>query len=195
MYTSMTVIALTSLLTLPGTDGPSWQTDYSAARKQAASAGKPLAVFFGGGQTGYEKVAREGLNGATRKVLAKDYVCCYVDVTTPAGKQLAKDFEITRGVGVVVSDRSGKSQAFHYDGDLSVGDLRRCLERFGDPNLVVNTTVTDPHAQTSSYSPQSAPSYSNYPPNMGFGQPYPGFQPSFGGGGFGGGFGGGRGGC
>ncbi len=156
MYTSVTVLALSSVLALSGAEGPSWSKDYAAARKQAANAGKPVAVFFGSGPAGYEKVARDGgFNAATLKALADNYVCCYVDVSTPAGQALAKAFEISKGVGLVLSDRTGKLQAFSCDGDLSVADLRRCLERFADPNLVVRTTVTDLNERTSYYSPSS----------------------------------------
>jgi len=155
MYTSATVIALASLLTLPGTEGPSWQTDYGTALKQAQKAGKPLAVVFGIGKAGYDKVAREGLNAATRRVLSDEYVCCYVDVSTKGGQQLAAGFEISKDIGIVISDRAGKKQAFHYSGDLTVADLRRCLERFADPNVVVTTTVTDPNERTSAYPPSS----------------------------------------
>src|SRR4051794_33947192 len=101
MHTSITVFALLSLLPLPG-----WQTDYGTARQQAQKAGKPLAVVFGSGKAGYDKVAREGLNAATRRVLSDEYVCCYVDVSTKGGQQLAAAFEITKGVGIVVSDRA-----------------------------------------------------------------------------------------
>jgi hypothetical protein len=196
MYTSVTIVALTSLLALPGTDGPNWQTDYFAARKQAATAGKPVAVVFGSGQAGHAKVAREGWNAAALKALTDHYVCCYVDVSTPTGQQLAKAFEITRGVGLVLSDRTGKVQAFHTDGDLSVGDLRRCLERFADPNVTVTTTVTDLNASTSLYPPSSTsangygygyggyggPGYSGFYGGSPFGQAS-GYCPTCGGGG------------
>ena len=67
MYTSVSVLALSSVLAFSGTEGSGWAKDYGAARKLAASAGKPVAVFFGSGATGYEKVARDGgLNAATR---------------------------------------------------------------------------------------------------------------------------------
>jgi hypothetical protein len=189
MYTSMTIIALTSLLTFQGAEGPNWQTDYFAARQQAIKAGKPLAVVFGSGEEGYDKVSQPGLNGATRKMLANDYVCCYVDVSTKAGRDLAATFEITKGVGIVLSDRSGKVQAFHHDGSLAVAELRRGLERFADPNVVVNTTVTDLNQSTSFYSPSSvANSGFNAATSSGFGQmSYPGaYGGGYGGGAFGG---------
>jgi hypothetical protein len=190
MCTSFALVALTGLLPLSGLNAPSWQSDYFAARKEAVAAGKPVAVVFGSGPAGHAKVAREGLNAATRKALADNYICCYVDVSTPTGQQLAKAFEITKGVGLVLSDRTGKVQAFHTDGDLSVGDLRRCLERFADPNVVVQTTVTDVNTRTSSYpaQPYTTPYYGQpYAPYQQFAPSFqqfaPSFQPSFGGGG------------
>jgi len=198
MYTSMTIIALTSLLTFQNAEGPRWQTDYNAARQQAIKAGKPLAVVFGSGPAGYTKAAQPGLNAATRTLLTNEYVCCYVDVSTKAGQDTAATFEITKSAGIVLSDRTCKVQAFHHDGPLTVADLRRSLERFSDPNVVVNTTVTDLNQSTSFYSPSSVANsgygaatstgvnYGMYPGAYGgspFGGMGGGYCPSCGGGG------------
>jgi hypothetical protein len=203
MYTSILTVALVGLPAAPGeAGGPDWLTDYSQARKQGRSAGKPLAVFIGSGQRGYEKVSEEGkLSPEARRLLQKKYVCVYLDTGTAAGRRLASLFKIKKGTGLVLSTRQGDSQAFNYSGTLSDDELSRCLEHFADPNLVARATVNSPYelvsygspASNGATTPTSQPTYTPaapayYPPVI-YGGGYGGF-----GGGFGG-FGGGRGGC
>jgi hypothetical protein len=138
-----------------GSDLP-WQKDYAQARSIAQTEKKPVAVFFGSGPGGYGKVSEEGqLSGALQKLLADNYTCLYVDVSTPNGKKLAQDFAITRGVGLVLSDRTGELQAFYHDGDLSDADLTRWLKRCADPNISVNATMTNTSSQVSFYPPDA----------------------------------------
>src|SRR5262245_26167674 len=131
MNTSVAVIALTGVLALQGGEGPTWIPSYAQAIKQSETSRKPVAVVFGSGPAGYEKLSQAGtLNAAARKLLAEQYVCCYIDVDTKAGRDLANAFAVTGNVGLVVSDRGGKLQAFHCNSALAAGDLLRCLERF-----------------------------------------------------------------
>ena len=99
-------------------NAPVWQADYSAARSQAIAQKKPLAVVLGTGANGMDKVV-VGLDKETQKRLANDFVCVYVDTSSPNGKLLATAFEIVGGQGVVLSDRSAKSQAFWKQGTIT----------------------------------------------------------------------------
>jgi hypothetical protein len=46
-------------------------------------------------------------------------------------------------MGLVISDRSGKIQAYHHDGGLAASDLAAKLERFADPDLEVQSTESN----------------------------------------------------
>jgi hypothetical protein len=137
-------------------------------------------VIFGSGSNGCDKLCRDGeMSEEVEKKLGDNYVCVYVDVTTPAGKKLASEFAITRGVGMVLSDRTCNLQAFHHDGDISKADLDRWVTRFADPNVTVRSTMTNDSAQVSMYPPDGSSTGSTlggYAP-IGFG-----YQGSFGGG-------------
>jgi hypothetical protein len=189
MYTSIVLTALAGLVVSRApTVEVAWSPDYSTARQVVQTEGKPLAVFLGSGESGYEKVCRSGvLSKDAQEALANKYVCVYVDMSTPAGKQLAKAFEISKPAGLVISDSSGAKQTFHHDGALSSKDLTRALSRFADPNLAPRTTVTNvavAKRTASSQSPRAGRGRangvrtrrSNYPSGMGA----PVMQPSFG---------------
>jgi hypothetical protein len=161
--------------------------DYSSARQVVQSERKPLAVFLGRGENGYEKVCRDGsLSKTAQDALRNSYVSVYVDTTSSAGKRLAAAFGITKPAGLVISDRGGAKQAFHHDGALTASDLKRALTRFADPNVVVSHTETvSPQTSGASSVPNAvAPARPSYylPPNAGF---QPSFAPAmgFGGGG------------
>jgi len=163
MYTSLVLMALNGLLIAPLSETVAWHHDYSAARQTGQTHQKPLAVFIGSGAGGYDKVCRDGkLSADLQKALLDNYICVYVDSTTPAGQQLATDFAVTRGTGLIISDRTGDRQAFYHDGELSEDDLSRWVNHFANPNVVVNTTMTNVSARLSMYPAGSAYSiYSN----------------------------------
>jgi hypothetical protein len=171
MYTSSFVLfALAgSVAASSPLEGLAWQDDYVQARKVGQTEKKPLAVFFGSGEAGYNKVCTKGqLSIELQKKLADVYVCVYVDVSTPAGQKLAADFGITKKLGLVVSDRTGELQAFYHEGDLSESDLSRWITRFADPNVVVKSTMKNTVTQVSYYPPTT-----NYPSaGNGYGQYY-----------------------
>lgn len=194
MYTSVMLVALSgSVVASFAAHDLAWQTDYAQARKMGESDRKPLAVFIGTGATGHDKVCRDGkLSAEVQKVLADNYVCVYVDGSTPAGEKLAKELAITQGKGLVISDRSGQLQAFYHDGDLSETALSQWLRRYADPNIVVRTTVVnDSNSQVSMYySPNGSMGYTSYYPPNGYapnggmaGYYGYGFQPGWSGGG------------
>lgn len=162
MYTSILVFALSGLAPSADAGGsPSWLTDYSAAGKQSASEKKPLVVFFGSGKAGYDKLSSEGkLPVAAAAILESKYVCLHIDTSTEHGKRLAELFEVSEGVGVVISDRTGEVQAFRHEGSLANADLVRYLQRDSDPNWVVRTTESNPGNERVSY---YGPAYSPAP--------------------------------
>src|SRR5437773_2118649 len=83
-------------------ESPQWKTDYFAASEQGKEKGRPLALFFGSGKEGWNKLCSDGTLGrTTAQVLADNYVCVYLDATKPQGKRLAADFEIADGLGLV----------------------------------------------------------------------------------------------
>jgi hypothetical protein len=126
---------------IPGNipERPTWRTDYLEAR--TIQSGKPLAVFLGAGAKGYEKVVRDGLDANAVKLLNEKYVCVFIDTETAKGKALATAFAV-KGPGLVISDRTGESQQFHHNGDLSGADLHKALERYADPNRGFFSTET-----------------------------------------------------
>jgi hypothetical protein len=174
MHTSVLLIALSGVSSPSYVEeAPTWHTDYSAARKQCQSEKKPMAVFVNSGKEGWHKLAKDGsLGNEIEKTLATRYVCLYVDSATMAGKALASALGLETGRGLVISDSSAQAMAFYHEGGLANRDMARYLNRFADPDRVVQYTETNP-APASSYQ-------SNYPPAQ---------QRSFGG------LGGGRGGC
>jgi hypothetical protein len=132
MYTSI-ALTLAGLFAGQESGGAMWRTDYGRALEAGKKEGKPLAVFIATGQDGYNQVSRGGtLSPQAQQTLVKHYVCVYVDASQPAGRRLADAFAITKGRGLVLSNRTGELQAFHHDGDLADADLVRQLERFGN---------------------------------------------------------------
>jgi hypothetical protein len=154
MYTPALLIALSGLLTPMMSESPSWQTDYDAARKLGREERKPLAIFVGAGRAGWDLVSEEGkLAKEAKRILAASYVCVYIDRKYSAGKQLAGAFEISEGVGLIISDCTGQIQAFWHDGDLADDDLVRYLRRYADPDRVIHSTETNPAPHVSYYYP------------------------------------------
>lgn len=161
MYTSVAILALASFVApSPAPFNQHWSGDYAAARKHAQKEQKPLAVFIGSGQ----KVAwDETLTEPIRKILTQKYVCVYVDTTKQNGRTLADEFEITKGLGLVISDRTGNIQAYHHDGGMESKALAARLQRFSDPDLDVQRTESNSRA---SY----YPSAQNYTPSAPIGR-------------------------
>jgi hypothetical protein len=174
MYTSFLVVALAGSVAASYSPSPSWQPSYGEARAVGQAEKKPVAVFLGEGPGGHGKVCLDGrLSAEVEKCLGESYVCVYVDVTTEEGRKLAKDFGITQGAGLVLSDRTGSLQAFYHDGLISDADLSRCVKRFADPAVVVRSTATNSTLQVSNYPPEGAGqpygSLQGYNPGMTFG--------------------------
>jgi hypothetical protein len=145
MYTSILLVALTGMAPSEGSKAPAWSQDYTAAGQLAAQDKKPLLVVFAPGQGAYDKLGRDGgLSADARALLADQYVCVHVDTTTSKGQQLAQAFDIFDGLGIAISDRTGEKMAFYHEGDLANADLVRYLQRYSDPNRVVEFTESNP---------------------------------------------------
>lgn len=176
MYTSSLLIALAGLTaSAQGGESPNWLTDYVEARKAAAEQSKPLAVVFGVGKDGWQKVARGGALGTeNQQLLATQYVCVYVDNASDEGKRIAKALEVNSESGLVISDRLGRVMAFHHQGNLSVPDLAWYLKRYAAPGRTTAATETEQTFTTRSFYP---------PTNGGWGSTQPvnaGYQPAMG---------------
>ena len=156
MNTAILTVVLTCAL-LAGQNGTSiWQNDYSKAQEQAAIQKKPLVVVFGSGAEGWVKVVRGAPTPDLTSLLADKYVCVYVDTTSPVGRKLAQDFEISGNLGLVISDQAGTSQAFWHQGDLTTKAIVHYLEKYSDPRVAVRGTETVNMLRTSFYPPDAS---------------------------------------
>jgi hypothetical protein len=162
MYTSFLLVALSGLVAPADTTAsPAWLTDYSKASQIVARANKPLAVFLGAQA---DKVSSEGqLSPEAKQFLADNYVCLHIDPATAQGKQLASAFEMPGGIGIVISDRKGKVQAFRHEGSLDNTSLVRQLVYYADPQVVVRATESNSGNRVSSYPPSEAPAAGSCP--------------------------------
>ncbi|HMF15781.1 MAG TPA: hypothetical protein VKE98_01180 [Gemmataceae bacterium] len=163
----MNTIFLTVVLAAPaGQDAaPTWHTSYDQAQQQGMTQKKPLAVFFGTGAKGWVSTGSDD-DSEVAQLLRANYICVYANLDTAAGKKLAQDFAITAKSGVVLSDRSGSTQAFWHSGNLPNDRLASYLQKYADPNVAVNGTETISRSRTSFYpSGGSAPSNPSYCPN------------------------------
>jgi len=155
MYTSVALVALSSLVQgafIP--ERPSWQNDYGLAAREGRSKNKPLALVVGSGPAGWEKLSKNGGLGKTVKALLdSSYVCIYVDLSKPAGRELAEALEITESVGLVLSDHAGTKQAFWHEGELKPAELERYLRKYADPDHKTTTTDTKASLEAPRYQP------------------------------------------
>lgn len=185
MYTSFVLAVLTGGTVVPAaeTNLPSWHRDYAEAYQLGSEKHKPLAVFLSPGAMGWQKVVKEGeVPSETEKLLREHYVCVYIDTSKTSGAQLADSFEMPEGTGLVLSDHTGKAQAFRHAGELSVSDLDQTLRKYADPWHIVRRTESQEQERVSNYAPPApvmTPTFAPQPLMFG------GF----------GGFGGGGGGC
>jgi hypothetical protein len=160
MFTSAVLVALSSVLAqgelIP--ERQTWLNDYGAASKRGIAEQKPLAVFIGTGEAGWERISREGeLGKEAKQLLDAHYVCVYLDMGNKDGRALAEEFAISDRVGLVISDRSGKLQAFRHDGSLKPSELERTLRRYANPDRVATTTETREDLEPRVVQPTYAP--------------------------------------
>jgi len=160
MYIMMTVIALASGIT-PGNllGKPAWNDDYAQALKKVADLKKPMAVFVGSGKDGWGKVLQDGaIKPEVYKLLAAQFVCLYVDTDTVTGKAIAAQFQVAAR-GLIISDRTGTSQAYSLSGSLSATELTETLTKYSEKDRDVQTTTTVVREAPVGVRPAYAPQY------------------------------------
>ncbi len=91
------------------------------------------------------------MSAPIKKVLGESYVCVYLDTNSPSQDGLIKSLAITKGQGLILSDRTGSLQAFHHDGPLRETELASQLEHFAEPALEIRTTLSNTNQRTSYY--------------------------------------------
>ena len=148
MFTTLAVVALSGLTAGKVAPGPVWFNDYRVAQTRVSEAGKPMAVFVGTGNAGWEGVITGGLDPAVSKLLSEKFVCLYVDTNTAGGRGLAKALQVGER-GLVISDKSGSTQAFSANGTLPVAEAKRALLAYADPASVTRTEIVQAAPATS----------------------------------------------
>lgn len=110
--------------------GPMWMKDYATALKCSREQHKPLAIFIGCGEDGWQKVVRGGKVGKEiEHMLSKEFVCVYLDAETPAGKKMAAALKVSDDMGLVLGDRNGEYIEHRHVGSMSEDKLSNCLSR------------------------------------------------------------------
>jgi hypothetical protein len=144
MYSSLTIIALGTWLSLASESiEPTWMNSYTEGLREAKSLERPLVVVIGAGRQGWHQVSTDGeLDAVVQRILARQYVCVYLDTEKRADRRLAAAFEIPKGPGIVISAASGTLQAFRHHGELENSELAEYLRRYADPDITVETTET-----------------------------------------------------
>lgn len=140
MFTTTIAAAAFSVLLPAGNEKvtPAWQSDYRTAITTAAAQQKPVAVFIGRGDAGYNKLVSDGkITDDSGRLLVDGYVCVYVNTDTPEGKALAGQFNMNDGL--VISTPGGKAQALRHAGTVSPADLNTYLVKYSQPNAVTTT--------------------------------------------------------
>jgi hypothetical protein len=168
--TTFAAVALSAVLSTGAVAVPAWQTDYAKALTAAAAEQKPIAVFIGKGDAGYAKLVGGEIPADAGQLLAKSYVCVYVNTDTAAGKTLAGQFDMSKGL--VISCKGGNVQALRYGGAVAPQSLTTYLTKYSDAKTVVSTeTAGDaviPATVFQSGCPNgrcpTSPIYSNYAP-------------------------------
>lgn len=172
MNTSILTVVIAGSLLAGQSGTPTWQNSYAAAQRMGTEQQKPVLVVLGTGANGWTNVLRDAPSQEVTNLM-QQYVCCYVDMSTPEGKRLAQSFEMT-GPGMVISDRSGTYQAFWHQGVVSNQEMARYLARYSNPQFSVRSTETANTVRTSFYPAEAdAGGYSAYPGSYGgFGGSY-----------------------
>jgi len=150
-----------------------WVNNYHQAQEMGLAQRKPLAVVFGNGPNGWSKT---NPSATVEGLLADNYVGVYIDTASPEGKKLADSFAINGNTGLVLSDRTGGSQAFWHQGDLSNQQMVSYLTKYADPQVAlrgtetVNSSVRQSNYPSANYAPvdftgQASPFGSSYCPS------------------------------
>ena len=135
MNTALISIALSVTLLSGPSNTPAWQNNYAQARESGSAQKKPLVIVFGS-----SNFLATNANSDVAKLLSQQFVCVFVDTASPSGKQLAENFELDGGVGLVVTDRDCLSQAFWHQGVMENDLVLRTLRKYSERDVVVTTT-------------------------------------------------------
>ena len=123
---------------------PAWLHDYSMARDLGSREKKPLVVVIGSGKTDWANLAKPAeQDDAINQTLRSSYVCLFVDTDTAEGQQLARSFEMS-GPGVVISTRSGETQAYRKAGQVPATELAKELISYTDDAYVAKKLAPQP---------------------------------------------------
>jgi hypothetical protein len=120
---------------------PQWRQSYGQAQNMAAQIQRPVAVFLTQGPGGMDKLIQGGLSDQAKEILTSDYIPVMVDTTRPEGQRLARDFGLSGGQGLVLSDRSGTYQAFWSQDSLTSEQLLRNLQKYANQTTVRMTEI------------------------------------------------------
>ena len=156
MYTSFVLVVLAGSTVVPAavTNSPAWHKDYGEAYRLGSEKHRPLAVFLSHGAMGWQNVVKEGkVQSEAERLLREHYVCVYIDTSKTSGAELAESFEMPRGTGLVLSDHTGKAQAFRHEGALSADELEQTLRKYAEPWRIVRRTETNEVERVSNYAP------------------------------------------
>ncbi len=143
MFTSTLTFALAGALLAGQSPSPAWESSYAQAQQRSASMQKPMAVFVGSGANGWSQIVRdEAPSAQVGQLLGEKYLCVYIDMTTPKGMKLAREFGMENTPGLVLSNVTGDSQAFWHAGKMTNKGLARYLQKYADPKVTLNGTAT-----------------------------------------------------
>jgi len=117
---------------------PAWESSYARASETAVAQRKPLAVFIGHGEGGYNRLVGGNMPTEAGRLLAANYVALYVNTDTADGKRLATAFGVEEGL--VISSRCGNLQALKHGGAVPATDLAGYLTRYASADVAVTTT-------------------------------------------------------
>ena len=115
------VVAVTSVS--PTADALSWMHDYGQAIKVTRLEQRPLLLMLDNPSRREWRVRRAKLWGdETQAELLKHYTLCYVDVTTPYGRRVAKAFQVSELPQTTIIDTTGSSIIFQHTGHMNTID-------------------------------------------------------------------------
>jgi hypothetical protein len=146
MNTSIMGVALVAALSTAhnASLAPSWQHDYRMARELGSRENKPLVVVIGSGKTDWANLAKPAeQDGSINQTLRSSYVCLFVDTDTTDGQRLARSFDMS-GPGLVISTRSGQTEAFRQAGEVPAGELAKELVKHTDDEYVARKLAPAP---------------------------------------------------
>jgi hypothetical protein len=132
---------------------PAWINDYRLARELGSREKKPLVVVIGSGKSDWANLAKPAEQDDTiNQTLRSSYICVFVDTDTTAGQQLARSFEMS-GPGMVISTRSGETQAYRKAGEVPAGELAKELINHTDDTYVAQKIAPPPAPVQPTYQP------------------------------------------